>query len=719
MPKQDAKLQRWVDLLAALLDRQQAATFEELAPHVPEYALAMRAVDKLPDAAERETRLESLKRKFERDKQELRAFGVPIASVADENGNDEGAYRLQSKDFYLPYLAFITSEGERVSPKRVDRNGYKALATLTLDHDELSAVVNACAVTRDLGNPLLASDANSALRKLAVDLPVDAVESRGEPSLLLPRARPGSKTFETLTDALYRRKRVSFDYHALGTDKTERRNVEPYGLFFLNGHWYVVGRDVAREGLRNFRLSRVQSAKVNPGTALSPDFEIPASFQLQEHAASRHAWELGDSDSVRAIVAVRGKSGPARAAAELGREIEGKPDVRAFTVRRTDTFVRWLLSTAGALVPLEPESLVQEYRETAQRIAALYDAERPVPTVDVDPTTVTQSHGAGLNKDATESWSPRTAAAQFKRVLQLVPRIADGRQHDIDEVAAAIGTDVKTVQADLYSLAERYDLPGAFVEGVAVMIESGRVSALTSHLRRPMRFTVSELWAVVLGLSVLRSRRTPDEHDAIDCAQEKLRAVVAKLPADPLPLAPLSAETGDAVEATLLRTISGSIARRRKLRLGYIKSGSDTVEERVVKPYSLVMSNGMLYLVAGSGALQEVRMFRFDRIESAEEYDEGFELPADYSVERVLANGRVFQRADADRMRVIYSPNIARWIAEREGRALRADGSLVMDHPLADREWGLRHVLQYGADAEVIEPASMREMMRERLHSLC
>jgi hypothetical protein len=50
-------------------------------------------------------------------------------------------------------------------------------------------------------------------------------------------------------------------------------------------------------------------------------------------------------------------------------------------------------------------------------------------------------------------------------------------------------------------------------------------------------------------------------------------------------------------------------------------------------------------------------------------------------------------------MKVKYSPKIARWIAEREGVELDADGSLTIEHPLADQEWGVRHVLQYGPDA--------------------
>jgi predicted DNA-binding transcriptional regulator YafY len=67
---------------------------------------------------------------------------------------------------------------------------------------------------------------------------------------------------------------------------------------------------------------------------------------------------------------------------------------------------------------------------------------------------------------------------------------------------------------------------------------------------------------------------------------------------------------------------------------------------------------------------------------------------------------------------VRYSARIARWIAEREHVSLAPDGSLTLDHPLADTEWAVRHVLQYGPDAEVIAPVEVREQIRTRLASI-
>jgi predicted DNA-binding transcriptional regulator YafY len=58
---------------------------------------------------------------------------------------------------------------------------------------------------------------------------------------------------------------------------------------------------------------------------------------------------------------------------------------------------------------------------------------------------------------------------------------------------------------------------------------------------------------------------------------------------------------------------------------------------------------------------------------------------------------------------------VARWIAERETGVARDDGSLEVEYPLADTDWAVRHVLQYGPEAEVVSPQTVRDEIRRRL----
>lgn len=365
MPPENSKVRRWIDLVAALLNAQTALTFLEIARKVPAYM-----VDGSPptgDAAD------TLKRGFERDKDELRLLGVPIRSEGTR-GDEDYRYRIDVGDFYLPYLASVTAQDRRTpsAPKRA-KPGYRTLPALAVDADGLEVIGDAISRVVQLGDPRLVMTVRTAMRKLAFDLPIGAADGRADDVIAPPVARADEQTLARLGDALFRRKTVVCEYHGMGAVESSARTLEPYGLFFVSGHWYLCARDVDKAALRNFRVSRVMGAIVNGKSPKTADYEIPESFSLREHARSRRAWEIGDVDAGEAIVLFRGESGATIAARALGENVEQDPTMRKFTIRRTDSFARWLLSFAGEVVPISPASLVKAYATLLQQTRALYD----------------------------------------------------------------------------------------------------------------------------------------------------------------------------------------------------------------------------------------------------------------------------------------------------------------------------------------------------------
>jgi hypothetical protein len=198
-----AKMQRWIDLLAALLRRNYPASLDELKQDVPGYL-------KTPTLA-------ALRRTFERDKDELRRFGVPLATIEDGAGEVMG-YQLKREHFYLPYLT-VLRDGRASSPRRVKgQYGYNALKTLSFEPDELQAIREAGVRVRRLKVAALTELAESALRKLAFDLPTDVIlreevahtassALHAEELVMSPPHRV-SDVFEILDHALVRRKRA-------------------------------------------------------------------------------------------------------------------------------------------------------------------------------------------------------------------------------------------------------------------------------------------------------------------------------------------------------------------------------------------------------------------------------------------------------------------------------------------------------------------------------
>lgn len=377
MPPDNSKVRRWVELISALLGAQRSLTFLEIAGKVPAYMVNGEAPRSREEAA-------APKRAFERDKDELRDLGVPIESVS-EPGEEGFLYSLQVADFYQPYVNIVSERGVQRADK-VTRRGYQSVESLNFDPDELQIIAAAAARTVQIGDASLAEMARNAMRKFAYDQPIGAIEGRSDDVHVPPRTVADARLLSRLGSALFKRKRISGHYHSMGSATPTERTVEPYGLFYVSGHWYLCARDVDKAELRNFRVSRMSGVRMNTSAPNTRDYEIPGEFSLREHAKSRQAWEIGDVDSIDAMVDFRGHSGATMAARAIGEPVDGSDVHRRFTVRRSDNFARWVMSFAGEIVPVTPDTLVQEYQRLVHDTFALY--------ATIDDTSATEApHG--------------------------------------------------------------------------------------------------------------------------------------------------------------------------------------------------------------------------------------------------------------------------------------------------------------------------------------
>jgi proteasome accessory factor B len=294
---------------------------------------------------------------------------VPIETSIDGDGS-LSQYRLASRQFYLPFLQLAYD-----TPRPVQRPrgpGYQGLPVLAFEPEELDAIARAAYRVAALGDPALAHEAMRALRKLGHDLPVPREAPCDE--LISLEQPPAPELLDRLGNALQRRKRVTFTYHSMHRDAEGERTVEPFGLAFLTGHWYLIARDAESESLRHFRVNRIRDIAVNESKAQSPDFSIPADFDLTQHARSRQAWELGDAELVEVTVRFRVQNGFTVPAMQLGDAVPEDATLRRFRVRRPDTFALWILGFAGDVQVEHPQAMVDQVRTLAQETLARVEA---------------------------------------------------------------------------------------------------------------------------------------------------------------------------------------------------------------------------------------------------------------------------------------------------------------------------------------------------------
>jgi len=312
-----------------------------------------------------------------------------------------------------------------------------------------------------------------------------------------------------------------------------------------------------------------------------------------------------------------------------------------------------------------------------------------------------------------------TAADQLRRLLQIIPKLADGDDHPIAQIATIAGMeDGRQLIADLQSLIDRFDMPGAFVEGVQIWIDDRNVSVVSSHFRRPMRLTIAELCALELGLAVLRAERPSSEHAVLDRTIERLRKIITTLRENAHHEGLRAAALGGVDVRDQLAAIRHALESHRKVRIRYRSGAAISASWRTICPYGVLFASGMWYVAAHCMESDGMRLFRLDRVEETQPTNESYDIPADFALESVARDGRVLNGTPITMMRVRYSSRIAPWIAEREGIAVDPDGALVMEHPVHDIGWAVRHVLQYGPDAEVLAPPEMRALVAEQLDEM-
>ncbi len=109
--------------------------------------------------------------------------------------------------------------------------------------------------------------------------------------------------------------------------------------------------------------------------------------------------------------------------------------------------------------------------------------------------------------------------------------------------------------------------------------------------------------------------------------------------------------------------------------------------------------------------MKDFRHFRADRVLEARLLAPDFRPQVLFTPIRRAEE--LLQADETVQAKVAFSRRIARWLEERypDGRHA-ADGRYVVTFRVADPGWFVREVLQYGAEAEVLESESLREAVR-------
>jgi predicted DNA-binding transcriptional regulator YafY len=672
--KDTEKLIRQLSLIAYLMAERRPVTATEIRRDVEGYS------DMTEDA---------FARRFYADRAELDALGIRLSVDKPAEGfSEQENYSLAPEAFFLPAIAFTDSELASLQTALILLDGEFAYA------EPLRLALQQ--ITWGRPSPL------SAPAQQTIGLGITASAGGAELSARLAK----------IDTAIYRRKRIEFEYFTMQSGQTELRHVDPYQLLFQGGQFYLVGLSHERKAVRVFRLSRIQG-KVAYATKAEHDFQRPADFDPRVYA-NRIPWQLGEPLGTAEVWVSD------RIAWQVERHFSNYGEM-AGNVFRTDyaiprLVVSWVLGFGEHARIQGPPELAEEAEARLQRIVELHAGDpEDIPDAAPAPAAAPEEREAPRSR-AEAAIRPERFARLVTLASVLIAAGRAGERLAVADVCERLQMSEQELREDISVLNVVNFGGGAYVL-YAEVLPNGEIEVdpepYSDTFDRPARLLPIEAKALVAAIDLLGPHVPAG---SLDSARDK---IVAALGADPVEegLHVTHAATDD---TELAHVVGEAINRRRLLRMNYYVANEDRFSERTVEPYALINGQEGWYVAAYDPAKEGVRHFRLDRIKAAEALDERYEPRPDLDpVADIEGWPRTGEVGGSRVARVWISPEQARWAnEERTVLAELPDGAVVVEWTFKGIDFLVREVLKEAGDAAVLEPADAREAVRAAADAL-
>lgn len=177
-----------------------------------------------------------------------------------------------------------------------------------------------------------------------------------------------------------------------------------------------------------------------------------------------------------------------------------------------------------------------------------------------------------------------------------------------------------------------------------------------------------------------------------------------------------------------LGAVADAVWDSRTVRMRYLRWTEPHEITRTVHPYGLVLKAGHWYLVAATA--EELRTYRISRIIDLDVLDERFDLPGQFDLadywQDYLKNFDARRHRDEATLRL--SPNAFHRLpylwepatieAAHRSAAPDADGWTRVKIPIESAEQALPELLKLGADAEILDPPTLRAHLTGTLDAM-
>ena len=305
----------------------------------------------------------------------------------------------------------------------------------------------------------------------------------------------------------------------------------------------------------------------------------------------------------------------------------------------------------------------------------------------------------------------RPAVVRMKRIFDLLKA---ERFPNCKKLSEELEVSAKTIQRDIEVMTDQLGLPIAYDAQ-----EHGYHCTEAVHAFPTVQVTQGELLALLVAQKSIEQYRGTPYHAQLETAFAKLLApldgMTGYAPSDQVVSFKVSAPAVH--ELDVFDRLGRAISDQVETSFDYRKPGATAPAPRRVQPLHLTHREGRWYLIGHDLDRGAMRTFALGRIADVELSARWFERPKDFSVDRYFAAALGVRNGTGDhRVRIRFSALAADHVRDRfwhESQEIRdlPDGRLELTLQLADLLEAERLILQWGGQAEALEPTELRSRL--------
>jgi predicted DNA-binding transcriptional regulator YafY len=170
----------------------------------------------------------------------------------------------------------------------------------------------------------------------------------------------------------------------------------------------------------------------------------------------------------------------------------------------------------------------------------------------------------------------------------------------------------------------------------------------------------------------------------------------------------------------VIKSLTDAMLNQQTSLIEYHSFTDDTVKTFKIDPLTYFERGGGLYVFCRHPTYKDIRILAVERIQQLTITEDTFVYPADFNPDELLENSFGLYFDDPVKVKIRFKPYQARYIMERcwakgEKKRKQKDGSLILEMETSGTWEVKRWVMSFGSEAEVIEPAAMRQAIKNEL----